>query len=465
MSTELKGASQFPWYANMKNRRSYLLVIGFHEGYRSAECTMLLKIETERVAREMGLPYYCVYYGAWSQAGVVNHAREAKGILLINSSTDLIRAVPDSRQELHVGDSPDLRLSTLRACLEPWRCRGSSEYLLLGFCGKEEILVYGMARNSNQTVFREKLSPILIGNIIWGDTPLVENLFSITDQTSALPELDRLICFMELMGHGKTPSKATYRISDMVASCPWRPALERCDYSPFQAFVRLFLVNPHLMLLERWLCSRPDGENGSLKLMKLTDKIWGFKVSSIEPTIRVKGIGHGDSLIVGGVQGDGIANFRRRTRIAEGLRNRLREYAPARDPRFLIVEGLFLPKFFEEQGKSILGFKVGHLNPIEPSTRGKGGRKWTLLDLRLKTVEFLNLAEAPSFILVIGTDPYCTRAILCSSTTGGEVGSSHRTYYRERSILLEPGATEGFFSFVDISISPWPKPMPEMGQI
>lgn len=49
----------------------------------------------------------------------VNHAREAKSILL-NFSNGPIRGVPDSRQGLNVGDIPDLRLSTIRKCLEPW---------------------------------------------------------------------------------------------------------------------------------------------------------------------------------------------------------------------------------------------------------------------------------------------------------------------------------------------------------
>ncbi|KAF7558250.1 hypothetical protein G7Z17_g92 [Cylindrodendrum hubeiense] len=325
---------------------------------------------------------------------------------------------------------------------------------------------------------KSTLSRTEIVSCIWndqtGDIPSVVQrvLDEAKSPTSTPAPLTKLMCLMELLGRSVPTSPLHHTYLEVVRDfCPIRPELDR-KAKLFDTFVKIFLANPQLGLLERWFCTpqfnlcRPweikellgtNGEwDGSENLTYL------FQATSLADgqTIRVKnGLGY---------RLEGFEPPRSRSMI-----NVFKKWTGRADQRFLVAYGL---TSVDDLNKCIPGLKGNKLmmNPLSHDYKeAEWMSNYTLVDLQMNLVTFFKAFVAPTHIIICGMEEgmenSCVlRAMLCSyrpqegyvvkNDQGYAVQLSDderpMAYYKENTVRIQGISRDGLHEMGEVQMSP-----------
>ncbi|KAH7145963.1 hypothetical protein B0J13DRAFT_622665 [Dactylonectria estremocensis] len=223
----------------------------------SNDLRMREKIEAERTARQMDIEAYCLSLSPENYSDIIDIARKADALLLIVCSERFPGRIWES-------DEPELH-----NYLEPWRFKFSTLALLLDSFERPHVYLNAITSDPAFGILELELSPSQITTALWTQTPEMERCL-LGDTLLHSKEFDGLICIMRIMRGWDFCYDEKSPIDDFRAFCKFRPRSDTSDY-PLEAFVRLFLANPDLKVLERWVCTKPYAVNGSLQVMELTD--------------------------------------------------------------------------------------------------------------------------------------------------------------------------------------------------
>ncbi|KAH7131078.1 hypothetical protein EDB81DRAFT_130403 [Dactylonectria macrodidyma] len=392
----------------------------------SPEEMRLLHRIAEKTARSLGLPAYWGVLGRKrSPASIRTGTQTVNDIVKFSQHFLFI-----CRSELSHSIRGHTRTRHLGRHLCKWSSLFDSIPVLVPALAKSEFHVYSVHEDATEIVLHPSISRAAFVNMMWNDKiSNAPSAFQILYNNAerdipTLGKLEKTLCFMKLLAGAQESPSLPYEYLETVRDYCERRELIYFPTHLFDSFVGIFLSNPDLKLLERWLCIPQSKDYSAWGIKHLLGAPWEL-TAKIATYCQVIGLESSETIQCEGGWGHDLHFFNpsKNRSVISVFKKRTPEQ------RFSVAYGAIsvadVQKWFPGSSKAV-GFSLNTM--LQNHSASMFMSHWTLIDTHLRMVTHFLAYNKPTKIILCGRDGGdVVRAMLCSGGAEDVINGSDTT--------------------------------------